>query len=294
MFWTELGGLVDTVIIFSARRLIWQGRQSSCTKFSKTEIKLIKSFENSSLIECSLHTGRTHQIRLHLTSINSPIVIVWPIVHLACGYLSFWYVSRIFLFAFFWRIRCIFHDKFVTSRIPVPIPAGMGTGIRDVTNLSWKIHLILQKKANKKILETYQKERYPHAKWTIGQTITIGELIDVRCNLIWCVLPVCNEHSMREEFSNDLINLISVFENLVQELCRPCQINLLAEKIMTVSTRPPNSVQNIIVDPFQNLRFLDSIFVYLLSISLSLSLYIYIYIYIYIHIYIYVCMCIYI
>ena len=43
-------------------------------KFSKTEIKLVKSFQNSSLIECKLHTGRTHQIRLHLTSINSPIV----------------------------------------------------------------------------------------------------------------------------------------------------------------------------------------------------------------------------
>ncbi len=43
-------------------------------KFSKTEIKLIKSFQNSSLVECKLHTGRTHQIRLHLTSVNSPVV----------------------------------------------------------------------------------------------------------------------------------------------------------------------------------------------------------------------------
>ena len=43
-------------------------------KYSKTEIKLIQSYNNASLIECKLHTGRTHQIRLHLTSVNSPIV----------------------------------------------------------------------------------------------------------------------------------------------------------------------------------------------------------------------------
>ena len=43
-------------------------------KFSKTHIKLIKSFNIASLIECKLETGRTHQVRVHMTSINSPII----------------------------------------------------------------------------------------------------------------------------------------------------------------------------------------------------------------------------
>ncbi len=43
-------------------------------KYSKTEIKLVKSFGIASMVDCLLHTGRTHQIRLHLTSKNSPIV----------------------------------------------------------------------------------------------------------------------------------------------------------------------------------------------------------------------------
>ncbi len=43
-------------------------------KYSKTFIKLEKTFGIASIIDCVLYTGRTHQIRLHLTSKNSPII----------------------------------------------------------------------------------------------------------------------------------------------------------------------------------------------------------------------------
>ncbi len=43
-------------------------------KYSKTDIILEKSFGIASIVDCVLYTGRTHQIRLHLTSKNSPIV----------------------------------------------------------------------------------------------------------------------------------------------------------------------------------------------------------------------------
>lgn len=42
-------------------------------KDAQTEIKVIKHFKNAALIECTLKTGRTHQIRVHLSYINHPI-----------------------------------------------------------------------------------------------------------------------------------------------------------------------------------------------------------------------------
>ena len=50
------------------RRVIDERGQRSITHY-----KVIESFENASLVECKLETGRTHQIRVHLSSIGHPI-----------------------------------------------------------------------------------------------------------------------------------------------------------------------------------------------------------------------------
>jgi 23S rRNA pseudouridine1911/1915/1917 synthase len=39
-----------------------------------THFKVIERYKNTTLIECSLETGRTHQIRVHMAHINHPVV----------------------------------------------------------------------------------------------------------------------------------------------------------------------------------------------------------------------------
>lgn len=39
-----------------------------------THYKVLKEFENYSLVQCTLETGRTHQIRLHMSSIGHPLL----------------------------------------------------------------------------------------------------------------------------------------------------------------------------------------------------------------------------
>ena len=43
-------------------------------KYSETSIKIVKSYNICSQVECNLKTGRTHQVRVHMDSINFPLI----------------------------------------------------------------------------------------------------------------------------------------------------------------------------------------------------------------------------
>ncbi len=49
-------------------------RMGSQGRFSRTYFKVLESFDSFTLLSCQLDTGRTHQIRVHLKSMNLPIL----------------------------------------------------------------------------------------------------------------------------------------------------------------------------------------------------------------------------
>ena len=68
-------GLIDAPI---ARHPVHRQRMSVATnsrgRSAKTEYRVLRAGEDISLIECELHSGRTHQIRVHLHHLGHPIL----------------------------------------------------------------------------------------------------------------------------------------------------------------------------------------------------------------------------
>jgi 2-polyprenyl-6-methoxyphenol hydroxylase-like FAD-dependent oxidoreductase len=54
---------------------------------------------------------------------------------------------------------------------------GMCSGMRDAWNLAWKLGLILDGKADDRILDSYQAERMPHVSQLIDLSIYLGKII---------------------------------------------------------------------------------------------------------------------
>jgi 3-(3-hydroxy-phenyl)propionate hydroxylase len=55
---------------------------------------------------------------------------------------------------------------------------GMGSGMRDVENLVWKLALVAEGRAGQGLLDTYDTERRTHATFTVEHSADTGRLID--------------------------------------------------------------------------------------------------------------------
>ena len=82
LIWGKLrpsSGKIDTYIVRSSKNRQLMEVSSSKGKQAITNYKTVEVFENSktptlSLVECKLETGRTHQIRVHMTYMGNSIV----------------------------------------------------------------------------------------------------------------------------------------------------------------------------------------------------------------------------
>ncbi|MEU9958648.1 bifunctional 3-(3-hydroxy-phenyl)propionate/3-hydroxycinnamic acid hydroxylase [Streptomyces sp. NPDC050982] len=73
-----------------------------------------------------------------------------------------------------WRSGRVFLLGDAAHLTPPFIGQGLGAGMRDAHNLTWKLARVLQQGADERLLETYESERRPHARHAIRLAVAMG------------------------------------------------------------------------------------------------------------------------
>ncbi len=76
-----------------------------------------------------------------------------------------------------WQVGRVFLAGDAAHQTPPFFGQGMCHGLRDVSNLAWKLPLVLTGKAGPELLATYQPERDPHVRGVIGAAVSAGRYI---------------------------------------------------------------------------------------------------------------------
>ena len=82
-----------------------------------------------------------------------------------------------------WKKGRIFIAGDAAHLMPPFMGQGMCAGIRDVSNLAWKISKCLRSKHSEKLLKTYQSERFSNVKEYIETTMRMGEFVNAVENI---------------------------------------------------------------------------------------------------------------
>ena len=77
-----------------------------------------------------------------------------------------------------WKRGRVFIAGDAAHLMPPFMGQGMCAGIRDVSNLAWKISHCLNNKHDEKLLNTYQSERFSNVKEYIETTMRMGEFVN--------------------------------------------------------------------------------------------------------------------
>jgi 3-(3-hydroxy-phenyl)propionate hydroxylase len=73
-----------------------------------------------------------------------------------------------------WRDDRVFLLGDAAHLTPPFIGQGLGAGLRDAANLTWKLAGVIDGTLAESVLDTYESERRPHAAETIGLAVTMG------------------------------------------------------------------------------------------------------------------------
>jgi 3-(3-hydroxy-phenyl)propionate hydroxylase len=76
-----------------------------------------------------------------------------------------------------WQLGRVFLLGDAAHLTPPFIGQGMCAGIRDAANLSWKLALVLDGRADDRLLATYEAERRPYARRVVQMAIAVGWLM---------------------------------------------------------------------------------------------------------------------